>query len=376
MNKNNQTSGCPSRSGQQGVSASSQQEKTEQFVELVLNFQRSLPSSSSSEEPREAVEEVLSDSFPDDVVEAMMCLLKDADERAIRCFARNQLFLEEATKKPNIPGVKKETFIVHPNDVFLKFHDTTSEYTLTNVSSVWHETYSWNGKMLLCKDDQLMEVATNGNTLQNAGLGLHLATELGDSLLKKHRKLQSLISCLIREHVNELQYFLDLRPYLVDGLWGFRNPEGLCALPARWKDASPFTEGLAAVCDEQGRYGYINLSGEIAIPCRFSYAWPFINGLAIAENRNGHQGFINHDGRWAIPPLWDRVEPFAGRHAAVMDENGKWGYIFPNGRLAIPCEWAKAEPFFGGSARVTDFEGHSYLIGFYGNIEKRLDEKK
>ena len=59
-----------------------------------------------------------------------------------------------------------------------------------------------------------------------------------------------------------------------------------------------------------------------------------------------------------------------------MDENGKWGYIFPNGRLVIPCEWAKAEPFWGGSARVTDFEGHSYLIGFYGNIEKRLDEKK
>ena len=374
MNKNNQTSGCPSRSEQHVIGVSSQQEKTEQFVELVLHFQKSLSSISSSEEPREAVEEVLSESFPDDVVEAMMCLLKDADKQTIQRFARNQLFHEEASPKTNIPGVKKETFIVHPSDVFIKFHGTTSEYTLTNVSNVWHEAYSWNGKMLLCKDDQLMEVATNGNTLQNAGLGLHLAPELGDSFLKKHRELQSHICYLIQEHVKGLQYYLDLHPYLDNGLWGFRNPEGLCVLPARWKDASPFTEGLAAVCDEQGRYGYINLSGEIAIPCRFSYAWPFINGLAIAENRNGHQGFINHEGRWAIPPLWDRVEPFAGRHAAVMDENGKWGYIFPNGRLAIPCEWAKAEPFGGGSACVTDFEGRSYLIGFYGNIEKRLDD--
>ena len=231
MNKNNQTSGCPSRSGQQGVSVSSQQEKTEQFVELVLNFQRSLPSSSSSEEPREAVEEVLSESFPDDVVEAMMCLLMEADKQTIQRFARNQLFHEEATPKTNIPGLKRETFIVHPNDVFLKFHGATSEYTLTNINSVWHEAYSWNGKMLFCKDDQLMEFSTNGNTLQNAGLGLHLAPELGDSFLEKHRELQSYISFHIREHVKELQYLLNLRPYLADGLWGFCNPEGLCALP-------------------------------------------------------------------------------------------------------------------------------------------------
>lgn len=270
----------------------------------------------------------------------------------------------------------KDNQAFQPNEMFLKFYGTTNDYTLTNIVSVLDDACSWYGRLHFCYNDHLMDVATSSKMRQDPDLGLQLASTLGEMVLEKHTCLHRKIIDDIQKHIQELQDLLDLRLHFENGLWGFRNPQGQCSLPACWTDAFPFSEGLAAVADKKGHFGYINLSGEVVIPCRFAFAWPFQDGLAIVENRNGHQGFINHFGKWEIPPLWDRVEPFSGPLAAVMDANCEWGYIHRTGHIVVPCEWAEAEPFNRGLARVWDTEGNPYLINLVGDIIRILKREE
>lgn len=72
------------------------------------------------------------------------------------------------------------------------------------------------------------------------------------------------------------------------GLYGYYTRFGLVVIKPQFKDASPFSEGLACVSksDEFGviRYGFINLKGETIIPFKFSKKpGNFSNGLAYVE---------------------------------------------------------------------------------------------
>ena len=73
-------------------------------------------------------------------------------------------------------------------------------------------------------------------------------------------------------------------------------------LSPRYEDASPFSEGLAAV-RENGKWGYIDETGSLVIPCQYDLACPFREGLAIvavgnpaAEEETCTVGFIDREG--------------------------------------------------------------------------------
>src|SRR6185436_16351937 len=78
-------------------------------------------------------------------------------------------------------------------------------------------------------------------------------------------------------------------------------------LPARYEQASAFSEGLAAVRID-GPFGYIDGRGEIVITPRFDQAGDFTHGLA--EVLVGRQvGIINRAGEIVVPPIFLRAYP-------------------------------------------------------------------
>jgi hypothetical protein len=82
---------------------------------------------------------------------------------------------------------------------------------------------------------------------------------------------------------------------------GFINTKGLWVIPAKFKSASGFSEGLAAVETMNGKWGYINKKGIMVIPPIFEYAYRFKKGLAKVWTKDGNQAFINKNGKIILP---------------------------------------------------------------------------
>ena len=79
-----------------------------------------------------------------------------------------------------------------------------------------------------------------------------------------------------------------------DGKWGFLDPMGSFAVPARYTETLYFTENLCAV-KEGGKWGYIDRAGGTVIAPRFQNTLGFREGLAaVLENQKW--GFIDKTG--------------------------------------------------------------------------------
>lgn len=72
---------------------------------------------------------------------------------------------------------------------------------------------------------------------------------------------------------------------------------GCGASGPRYKNVHSYSEGLAAVQQNNGRWGFINENQEWVIPARFEDVKEFKNGKAPAK-LNGKWGFINKRGEW------------------------------------------------------------------------------
>lgn len=99
-------------------------------------------------------------------------------------------------------------------------------------------------------------------------------------------------------------------------------------------------DSLSVFCSDNKR-GYYNMyTGEIAIPAQYRRAWVFEEGLAAVQ-KNGNIGFINHKGETVIDfmfpyhgnPLSNFV--FEDGHCVVADTTGKCGVIDKVGKWLI-----------------------------------------
>lgn len=80
-------------------------------------------------------------------------------------------------------------------------------------------------------------------------------------------------------------------------LYGFADESGKVVIPYQWKDAWVFSEGLAAVKNDQGKWGYIDKTGKVIIPCQLKIAGAFSEGLACIQDDQGKWGFIDKTGK-------------------------------------------------------------------------------
>jgi hypothetical protein len=109
-------------------------------------------------------------------------------------------------------------------------------------------------------------------------------------------------------------------------------------------------DSLAVFCSENKR-GYYNMyTGEIAVPAQYRRAWVFSEGLAAVQ-RNGNIGFIDHQGNVVI----DFLFPYHGNplsafvfnhgHCVVANTEGKCGVIDKTGQWLIQPEYDTVNAF-------------------------------
>lgn len=154
------------------------------------------------------------------------------------------------------------------------------------------------------------------------------------------------------------------------GMYGFTDEAGVWQIPAKWKYAFFFNEGLACVQGDNDLYGYINNKGKLVIPCSWRHSRVFSEGLAYVMNAKEKCGFINKSGVLVVPCKWDNAGEFKEGLAAVMDANGKWGFINKKGVLVIPCKWSNfmSPQFSEGLASVENEEGKVGFIDKTGKL--------
>jgi hypothetical protein len=141
----------------------------------------------------------------------------------------------------------------------------------------------------------------------------------------------------------------------INGLWGYIDKTGKLVIPATFRQASSFHEGLAAAQPAQNgprqscavpdgsrysfvqSYGYIDRNGRFVIPPGDEYAADFSEGLA-AVSICRQARFIDHTGRTAISIPYDDAEVTSFSHGlaevSFVDSAGTHrGYINKQGKL-------------------------------------------
>ena len=145
-----------------------------------------------------------------------------------------------------------------------------------------------------------------------------------------------------------------------NGLWGmvdrFGNEVIPCSCPEdlRTGRLGSFREGLAPVrCDDAwglpgalcgaypGYWGYVDREGRLAIPDKYDDAKPFSNGLAQVRIKD-RWGYIDVRGNTAVPCIYEACEPFRDGTAKVR-RDGRWGLLNSQGEEILPCEYDTLE---------------------------------
>jgi len=116
-----------------------------------------------------------------------------------------------------------------------------------------------------------------------------------------------------------------------DSGWVYINGQGEKLLRPYVLDNGPdyFREGLARYVSA-GKIGYFDESGRIVIPAAFKFAAPFSEGLA------------------AFCEACENIS--SGEHSTY--QGGRWGYLNKKGRIVIGARFEQASPFKDRSATV------------------------
>lgn len=116
-----------------------------------------------------------------------------------------------------------------------------------------------------------------------------------------------------------------LSVYCYNGKRGYYNSyTGEIAVPAQYRRAWIFSEGLAAV-QKDDKIGFVNHAGEPVIDFLFSYYgnplsdFVFHNGVCAVASDEGKCGVIDTSGQWLIEPKWDFVSCFSDYAIVTSD---------------------------------------------------------
>ena len=158
--------------------------------------------------------------------------------------------------------------------------------------------------------------------------------------------------------------------HFVDGLcWaetentcGFINREGKFELTGDYKTlvldegiecgnyplCPTFSEGLAWVCNKDGKFGYIDKTGKVVIPFRYEShydedselfvtipCYDFHGGLArICDKATEKYGFIDREGNEVFPCQFESAEDMS-EGLAIVERDGQYGFIDAKGNCTF-----------------------------------------
>ena len=137
-----------------------------------------------------------------------------------------------------------------------------------------------------------------------------------------------------------------------------------------WTTSSP-NDSLSVYCTE-GKRGYYNAyTGEIAIPAQYRRAWVFSEGLAAVQ-KNGMIGFVDHKGRTVIdfkfPYHGNPLSEFTFKHGhcVAADTTGKCGVINKQGEWIIKPEYDNVSAY--EEYAIVSKAGVRMQVGYDGKV--------
>ena len=137
-----------------------------------------------------------------------------------------------------------------------------------------------------------------------------------------------------------------------------------------WTQSSR-NDSLAVLCSDNRR-GYYNMyTGEIAIPAQYRRAWVFAEGLAAVQ-RNGNIGFINHQGETVIEfkfPYHGNPRSsfvFEEGRCVVADTTGRCGVIDRTGKWLIGPDYDNISAY--KEYAIVTKAGVTMQLGYNGHI--------
>ena len=117
----------------------------------------------------------------------------------------------------------------------------------------------------------------------------------------------------------------------------------------KWISGVPDRDSLTVFCDKDGKRGFLNIyTGEVEIQGQYSHAWHFSEGLAAVVDENGKVGFIDKDNKLVIPMEFDYVPEydylFVRDHCIMIDKvTNNVGVIDKEGNVVVPLEYSRIE---------------------------------
>jgi len=128
----------------------------------------------------------------------------------------------------------------------------------------------------------------------------------------------------------------DMIPYF---RWGFINSKGKIVIKPQFFDAQDFSEGFAAVKNENEKWGFIDEKGKLIIDYQFDEVLDFSEGLAPVKV-DDKWGYIDKNGKWTIEPMFAEAGIFKYGLAKVANElYGDQGFIDKTGKIVIPIQY-------------------------------------
>ena len=136
-----------------------------------------------------------------------------------------------------------------------------------------------------------------------------------------------------------------------EGNWVITGDYKAIALYEYLEDSEPlcstFCDGLAWMCNKEGKFGYIDREGKVVIPFRYEpgieeidedevcYSeqpvFDFHQGLArVWDKATGKYGFIDKEGNEVFPCEFDLADDVSEGAALVMKDD-KFGFVTPDG---------------------------------------------
>ncbi|WP_183192346.1 WG repeat-containing protein [Brevibacillus fluminis] len=136
-------------------------------------------------------------------------------------------------------------------------------------------------------------------------------------------------------------YYEGLAAVLDGEKWGFIDEKGNWIVKPTYDMVGRFSEGLAAVSQDNAKQGYIDKTGKLILPAQYSFAGEFHEGKA-AVTINDKMGFIDKTGKVVIQPNFFSVGDFTDGLAPVEVQEGetyKYGLINAKGEYVVKPVW-------------------------------------
>lgn len=102
----------------------------------------------------------------------------------------------------------------------------------------------------------------------------------------------------------------------------------------QYKSAWVFSEGLAAVRNQEDKVGFINNKNEVVIPFKFdakddgiTTPYVFKSGYSFMSDSTGHLGIIDREGNWVVEPAYDYIEPYLVDGFRLVIKDGRYGLL-------------------------------------------------